>query len=184
MKKIVFLFLLATSMMFASSTNVVETVQTAKELVEQSKPVVNTVYNDSKDLVKQLYEDSKGLGLKLEEGLKYVAEGLKTTSIKAWDILVRQQLVWSFCYLFLTLLSMFSVYQFFKQYKTTFTNLDEDSDVKGSKIFLSVIFGLIALTSSVGSGLHFEQMITGFVNPEYGALKTLFEVISDFKNIK
>jgi hypothetical protein len=39
----------------------------------------------------------------------------------------------------------------------------------------------ICITLSVFSFLHFSDMLTGFINPEFGALKTIMEVV---KNIK
>jgi gas vesicle protein len=214
MKKIVFLLLATTSMMFAQSgsklvkttekvkelteksvsninnvsVNVKETSSNAKELVkttsnavgtayQDGKSATSTVYGDGKEIVKQLYGDTKEFGSKLEGALTYVAEGLKTTSIKAWEILVKQQLVWSYCFLFLTLLSLYSVYKFFNQYSKTVSDVDNAGDIKQSNIALSTILGTIALSSSIVSGVHFEQMITGFVNPEFGALRTLVEII-------
>ena len=219
MKKIVFLLLATTSMMFAqSSSELVKTTEKVKELTEKGLSNVNnvsvnvkeastntkeivkstsnavstvyddgksataTVYGDGKDIVKQLYEDSKHLGSKLEGAISYVAEGLKTTSIKAWEILVKQQLVWSYCFLFLTLLSVYSIYRFFNQWKTMNSDVDESGDIKQSHIILTFMLGVVAVVSSLASGLHFEQMITGFVNPEFGALRTLFEIIQ--QNIK
>lgn len=219
MKKIVFLLLATTSMMFAQSgSELVKTSEKVKELTEKglsnvnnvsvnvkeasnntkevvkatsnavgtayqdSKSATATVYGDSKNIVKQLYEDSKHLGSKLEGAISYVAEGLKTTSIKAWEILVKQQLVWSYCFLFLTLLSLYSVYRFFNQWKIMNSDLDESEDIKQSHIVLTFVLGVVAVVSSLASGIHFEQMITGFVNPEFGALRTLFEIIQ--QNIK
>ena len=175
------------------SVNVKEASNNTKEIVKSTSNAVSTVYGDgktatatvygdSKDIVKQLYDDSKILGGKLEGAISYVAEGLKTTSIKAWEILVKQQLVWSYCFLFLTLLSLYSVYRFFNQWKIMNTDLDESGDIKGNQGGLTAILGLIALFSSIVSGIHFEQMITGLVNPEFGALRTLFEIIQ--QNIK
>jgi hypothetical protein len=211
MKKIVFLLLATTSMMFAQSgSELVKTSEKIKEVTEKGlsnvnnvsintkealqttsnaigtiyndgKSGVGTVYEDSKDLTKQLYTDSKILGSKIEETLKSVAEGLKTTSVKAWEILVKQQLVWSLCYLFLTLLSLYSIYRFFNQWKYMIEDKDESGDIKESQAVLTLILGTISLASSIVSGIHFEQMITGFVNPEFGALRTLFEIIQNIK---
>jgi len=218
MKKIVFLLLATTSMMFAQSgSELVKTSEKIKDLTEKGlsnvnnvsinvkeasnntkevlqttsnavgtiyndgKSGVGTVYEDGKDLTKQLYADSKVLGSKIEETLKSIAEGLKTTSIKAWEILVKQQLVWSLCYLFLTLLSLYSIYRFFNQWKYMTEDKDESGDIKASQGVLTLMLGIIAFVSSIISGIHFEQMITGFVNPEFGALRTLFEMIQNIK---
>jgi|688.fasta_scaffold296518_2 hypothetical protein len=185
--KTIFLLLLLsfTTISFAESKleNVTETVQTVKEnskelktVYEDTKQVTSTVYDDSKDLLKVLYEDGKIVSSKLEAALISIAEGLKTTSLKAWDILVKQQLVWSWCYLLLTLSSIFLWYRFGKQFIRTQTDLTETKETKDSNTIMLVLIGFLAVADSIASALHFEQMMTGFLNPEFGAIRTLFEL--------
>lgn len=146
-----------------------------------SKDATKTVYSDSKELVKELYADGKSLGLKLEDGLKSLAQGLKTTSIKAWEILVLQQRVWSLCYLSVTILSLIISYRFTKQFGKMQTDVTETGDVKESNITMTIILGLVSVSLLIASMLHFEKMVTGFVNPEFGAIRTLFEIIQTLR---
>lgn len=140
MKKVILLALLSISMTFAQTTtptigeklvensekikefsqnsnvtltNVTQNVKQSSEALKKTSEAVGTVYKDSKTVVGTAYDDGKSL--------QSVAEGLKTTSIKAWEILVKQQQVWSWCYLFLTLTSLFLWYKFSVQLKKTQT---------------------------------------------------------------
>ena len=164
-----------------SSEALKKTTNAVGQVYDDSKTVVGTAYDDGKSLLKVFYDDGKILATKLETGLQSLAEGLKTTSIKAWEILVKQQQVWSWCYLFLTLSSLFLWYKFSVQLKKTQTDLTETSDLKTSNIIVTVLFAFVALLDSVVAGIHFEQMMTGFINPEFGALRTLFELVQTLK---
>jgi len=144
-------------------------------LFAQTQKGIEKVYNDGKESVKTLYGDVKSLAPELKEGLASIAEGLKTTSEKAWDILVLQQQVWSWCFLFVTLSAIFLWWKFFKQYKLTSTDLTETGEIKTSNKILSFLLICLALVDSIIAGLHFEQMVTGFINPEFGALRTIIE---------
>lgn len=160
---------------------IIETVYSdSKELTESvykdGKIVTGTLYNDSKDLLHLLYEDGKIVSSKLESALLSIAEGLKTTSLKAWDILVKQQLVWSWCYLLLTLSSMFLWYKFGVQFIKMQNDKDENGQIKDTNVVYAVLICILALIDSGISGFHFEQMMTGFINPEFGAIRTLFEL--------
>jgi hypothetical protein len=139
-------FLFITSIVFAEtpkptleniSNNVKElesvyknTKATSSVVYEDSKTATSTVYKDSKELLSQLYQDGKIVSSKLEAALISIAEGLKTTSLKAWDILVKQQVVWSWCYLILTLSSIFLWYKFGKQFLKTQTDLTFTNELK------------------------------------------------------
>ena len=164
-----------------SSEALKKTSEAVGTIYNDSKTVVGTAYDDGKSLLKVFYDDGKILATKLETSLQSLAEGLKTTSIKAWEILVKQQQVWSWCYLFLTLSSLFLWYKFGTQLKKTQTDLTETSDLKNSNILTTVLFATIALTDSIAAGIHFEKMMTGFINPEFGALRTLFELVQTLK---
>ena len=194
MKKFLFLALLATSFSFASTTETVkETVkENADKIITESAKGLNTTYTDSKSGVTAVYDDGKGaistvyndmksLAPDIKSALVSIAEGLKTTSEKVWDILVKQQLVFSLSYLVLFISSLFLWFQFKKQYNLLQTDLDEDNNIKDKNILFTVLLALLAITDSVVSGLHMVDMITGFVNPEYGALKNIIEVASTLK---
>ena len=154
--------------------------QDSKEITstvyQDGKQATTTVYDDSKELLRIMYEDGKIVSTKLESALLSIAEGLKTTSMKAWDILVRQQLVWSWCYLIVTLSSIFLWYKFGRAYNDLLTDVTPTGEIKNEKILFVIFLGGLALVDSIISGFHFEQMMTGFINPEFGAIRTLFEL--------
>jgi hypothetical protein len=198
----------------------------------QSKTTKDTIYNDGKQLFKQVYNDAKTLTPKIEAAITSLATSLKTSANNVWEIIVKQQVVWSWCFLILTLVSLLNWCVFYKKlYPSTkdieFTVLIRDvidkvpngkfdayyegrDDYKNdmrSKRFTYTKTGteeynapklidekettfkksvkLLHLTScvtlSVFSFYHFSDMLTGFLNPEFGALKTIVEVAKQLK---
>ena len=49
-------------------------------------------------------------------------------------------------------------------------------EIKERNIPLTLIYGFLFVGISITSALHFEPMMTGFFNPEFGALRTLIEL--------
>jgi hypothetical protein len=215
MKKIIlFIALMTMTLSFAQSKQV-------DKLLDNSEQGISTVYKDGTTVVKTVYNDAKSLSPKIELALKSLATELKTTTNALWDILVKQQLVWSIGFLILTLTSIFNWYLFYK--RNLNIKLTEKDFVKGNrvnkksiknpeytsygggergKIFLETNdseeeilipiintnnnwFKYLHLTICIGlSGLsiyHFSDMLTGFINPEFGALKTIAEIAIKLK---
>ena len=191
MKKLLLLALLATSLSFASTTETVkETVkENADKIITESAKGLNTtytdgksgvgvVYDDSKNLISNVYSDVKSLGPDIKGALVNIADALKTTSEKVWDILVKQQLVFSISYLITFIMAFIIWFQFRKQLKILNTDLDQDGLVKEKNIPIVIILGILAFADSIFASFHLVEMITGFVNPEYGALKNIIEVVT------
>ena len=220
MKKIfLFIALMTMTLSFAQSKQV-------DKILDNSKDGVSTAYNDSKQAVSTVYNDIKSLSPKVESAIKSLATELKTTTNALWVILVRQQLVWSICFLILTLSALLNWFLFYKRNlnklnendfiigkKPIFgdilnTNYDKyytkyDDDIKGKMYIKSdtptgeedillpitnpnnIWFKYLHLIICIGlSGLsvyHFSDMLTGFINPSYGALKTIVEVATKLK---
>jgi len=202
MKKFIYLALLATTMSFGQTTvkNTVETAindtkqqveQTTSEIknvsgevaktAQQGKATLSTVYGDGKDGVKAIYGDISSLGGEAKSAIKSIVQEVKEISGKAWLLLVRQQMIWSLCFLAITLSSLILGYKFFNQFKFMINDLNETGDVKERNIPLTFIYGLLFAGAAYASAIHFEPMMTGFFNPEFGALRTLVEL---GKNIK
>lgn len=216
MKKIIIALLLTTSFAFATKT-------------EKDK---EGVYNDIKQASSTIYKDAKTLAPKIETAVTEVAKGLKVGAESVWNILVKQQLVWSICFLILTLSSLFNWYLF---YKRTYTSKDkieytvlerdiigdilnpnyesyygersqykndpraqthikgaigkeqynapkysEEINSKNKKVFYYVHL-MICLILSYFSFIHFSDMLTGFINPEFGAMKNIAEIALQLK---
>lgn len=193
MKKFIYLALLATSMSFAQTT-VKEAVNDTKKQIEQSasdvkntasnlsktaqqgKASLSSVYGDSKDGIKTVYGDLSSLGGEAKGAIKDIVKELKQVSVKAWDLLVRQQMIWSLCYLAVTLSSLILGFRFFKQLKITGTDRTSTDDYKSTNIVLSIVYGTLFVSALLFSSLHLEPMLTGFFNSEFGALRTLIEL--------
>ena len=193
MKKFIYLALLATTMSFGQ-TAVKEVVNETKNQIEQSasdvkntasnlsktaqegKASLSSVYGDSKDGIKTVYGDLSSLGGEAKGAIKDIVKELKTVSIKAWDLLVRQQMIWSLCYLAVTLSSLILGFRFFKQLKITGTDRTSTDDYKSTNIVLSIVYGTLFVSALLFSSLHLEPMFTGFFNAEFGALRTLIEL--------
>ncbi|MFZ2965620.1 MAG: hypothetical protein WA079_01470 [Leuconostoc falkenbergense] len=205
--KLLFAALMTMTLSFAQKKQV-------DKIIDNSKDGVSTVYNDSKEAVSTVYNDVKSMSPKVEEAVKSLAEQFKTTTNALWNILVKQQLVWSICFLILTLTSIFNWWLFYKrnlQIKLTKDDFvtgqrdiigeipnpnynrygDSDSQMINGPVGKEEILLLISnpnnnwfkylhlficITLSVFSFYHFSDMLTGFFNPEYGALQTIMKV--------
>ena len=214
MKKVLLLVVLfTTSFVFAGNT--------------ESKKVTNsTAYKDGKEAVTTVYNDIKESAPKVFQALEVLAKELKTTTESLWGILVKQQEVWSWCFLILTISSLINWYLFykrnispkieyvtlkrsmvgqipndeFKEYvksdndprsKTTKLGVIEDAEeeylcpketpVSGIRMVTQLIHLALCLILSYYSFIHFADMLTGFINPEFGALKTITTVVQSFK---
>ena len=219
MKKIILFIALMTMTLSFAQTSKAEINRIIKEqsdgIITPAQKGISTVYKDGKNTISTVYNDIKSLSPKVESAIKSLATELKTTTNALWIILVRQQLVWSICFLILTITSIFNWFIFYKRNLNSRTT--EDDFVKGQKIFDHAVnpdydryktgseqflktqedilipiinsnntwFKYLHLIICIGlSGLsiyHFSDMLTGFINPEFGALKTIVEVATKLK---
>jgi len=155
---------------FAPSKSFSKTVKDGTSTVYgDGKEAITTVYTDAKDIVKDLTPEAKKM-------IVAIANKLEKTTNQVWDILVKQQKVWSWCYLLLTIGAVILWYRFYIQFNVMKKELTEEQEMKESNIALTVIFGITAVVSSCYSSYHFVDMMTGFMNPEYGAMKSIYQV--------
>lgn len=198
MRNILLILCLFTTGLFAQTTEkttekVVENFsKTSKDIVKTTSNIadktvngIDRVYTDGTKVVEKAYEVVETIAPKIEEALKSIGSSLKMSANQVWDILVRQQLVWSICYLIVTILALFSWGHFLWRFKVGSTQPIQEEPNKGewkdSNVAMVVITCIIAVSLSITSYLHFEKMLTGFINPEYGALKTIAEVAAQIK---
>lgn len=217
MKKFLLFIMLTISLSLIAKENSFD------KTVNKTEQGINTIYNDSKELTKTVYSDLKSITPKLESAINSVASGLKVGAENVWQILIKQQLVWSIGFLILTLTSIFNWYLFYK--RNLNTKLTEQDFVKGEKIsydsiknpdynsyaskddiksqlyidkdktieeilipivnpnniWFKYLHFTICLILSILSIYHFSDMLTGFINPEFGAMKMLFETVKTLK---
>lgn len=137
---------------------------------------IGTVYGDTKNGVSTLYNDVKSLYPDAKSTIQELYDQIKKVSSYTWNLLVKQQQVWSWCYLFGELLFFFAVYRFWKSYETYKTDKDETGSSKSVNILPIIILGGSSLLLGYFSLIHFEAMMTGFFNSEFGALRNLIEI--------
>ena len=225
-----------TSLSFAQTSKSLEKglVQTSSTVVTSAKDGVVTVYNDSKEGVKEVYYQIKSASPKAASIISSMADKLEVGVDSVWKILVRQQLVWSICFLILTISSIINWYTFYNKYITIKFNVDTaiigkrmvltsipnpefdqsyydankkylGSDYSSDKERINRIsfkrniphesaedyimappvtpgfsgFKYLHLIICIGLSLlsiyHFGTMLTGFINPEFGAMKNIME---------
>ena len=166
----------------SKNSKAVEQVATeAKNAAKTGSNAVATVYGDTKDGVKTIYGDIKSLAPDAKFAMQEIIKTLKTTSNKVWDLLVKQQLVWSWCYLIAELFALFSVWKFYSQLKTAKTEKDETGETYTANWIQCFLTGVVAFSLTAISVTHFQAMMTGFINPEFGALMNLVELAKTIK---
>jgi hypothetical protein len=177
MKKFLFLALLSSVTMFAQSDKISKSIDKNVDKIEKGtktfygdvKDGTVTIYQDAKDVVKYLTPEAKNLIVK-------IAQKLEKTTDQVWDILVRQQKVWSWCYLLLSFSAIFLWVRFYIQFNVAKTDLSEENEVKEMNVIFAIVLFIFATSASIFSSMHFIDMMTGFMNPEYGAMKNLYQV--------
>lgn len=188
MRKLLVFAILTSSLTFAQGVK--ETLKESKKQLEKTKEIVKdgtetvskakssalNVYGDLKDGTALVYDDFKTLGNEAKGAMSEIVKSVKNISLKTWDLLVKQQKVWSFMYLALTLSSIFLWYKFNTFFKKMQTELTELNEYKLSNVLLTFCFFIFAVASSVHSVSNMEQMLTGFINPEFGALRNVIEL--------
>ena len=226
-----------TSLSFAQTSKSLEKglVQTSSTVVTSAKDGVVTVYNDSKEGVKEVYYQIKSASPKAAGVISKMADKLEIGVESVWKILVRQQLVWSICFLILTISSIINWFTFYKKYikininiigepiigkrstlnfvdnpefnieyynankqhagssyssdriKTDHLMFKKSIEYTGEEDYIletpltetmstfKYLYLFICIGLSLLSIYHFGAMMTGFINPEFGAMKNIME---------
>lgn len=148
--------------------------QTKAKQSDTPKVSISTVYND----VKQRVDVNSP---KMEQAINVIAKDLKITADRVWDILVKQQLVWSWCILAGELFTLLSWLHFWYRLKLQREDLDKYGDTKDSRVAGSVVTGILAGASTIVAAIFFSTMVTGFINPEYGAIRDIANVATSLR---
>jgi len=127
---------------------------------------------------------------KVGNAIKELAIQLQVPAEHVYQILVKQQVVKSITWLLVFILSFISLWNFFKVFRNFNRVIIEedgcddahnDSDCRENKAFsigvISIILTGLALIGMMVVAAHLSDIVTGFINPEYGALKEIFEII-------
>lgn len=135
------------------------------------EPIQNEVsYTDTSNTFKMIYSDIK-------EAISGLAEGLNVGAKHVYTVLVKQQLVNSFTNLLILGISLFLIFSFLKSYKSE--EIWETHDNPTGLGIYRILQGLIGLTLFIFFVANISETITGLINPEYGAMENIIELIKD-----
>ena len=166
MKKLLFM-LLAFTTLTINANSVEKLTKSVTNVVDSTKiATVNGVnFVDTSSTFKTMYQDVKS-------GIMGLAEGLKVGAEHVYIILVKQQVVKAVTWLILSIFSLIIFYFFCKGFKK---GIDEDW---GERLVPYTLFlGGASLIFIVICGLNIETMVTGFINPEYGAIMDIINFV-------
>ncbi len=168
--------ILMSSLMVTAQTSQEEIAKIAKEqsdgILTSAQSGTKTVYNDGKEVVTTVYNDAKSLTPKIANGINEIAKGLKIGAESVWKILIRQQLVWSITILLSLIGTILSWIHFWYRFNIACEN-DWGRSGSGHYELICIMCAVISISGSVLVVIHFNDMITGFLNPEYGAMRDI-----------
>lgn len=174
-----------------------ENVYSVSKNVSETKEVVknqtSSLRQDIKDGISTIHSDvteaTKYITPKAEALLKNVFDKVGNTTIKLWEIIVKQQKVMSWCYLILFIISgisFISISRKVSEIKKLISNKIEDELKEKSlmKFNYIVLFCSVVIfsVSSYHAIPNLGKMMTGFINPEFGAIEQIYEKYQIEKN--
>lgn len=132
--------------------------------------VVNPLPDSTKLNMNKVYEDVKS-------GLTGLASALKVGAEHVYGILVKQQIVTSCVWLTVFLIGFLSIINWFKAYKSNevwYNDEDYSEHITGLGIIrvIQIVISLILLITSI---MQIDVIFTGFINPEYAAIKEIMQ---------
>jgi len=148
----------------------------------ETKVSTAVVYNDSKEAVKIVYSDVKSLSPDVQKALNKLGKSLNSSAEEVWQVLIKQQLVYSIGILIVILLTIGSWIHFYYRINEYRENpINNKGDLSESRGMVSALCCIIALVGTATSIIHFNMMLTGFINPKYGAIMDIMNTIKLLK---
>jgi hypothetical protein len=183
MKKVLSI-LMVFGLLFTSQTkafNVSQTLDSVKSVATSIKDsAVQSVKEvDTSSTFKLMYSDFK-------QGIVALASSLKVGAEHVYEVLVRQQIVYAIVFLSLTIIGFILILNWIKKYKDDkevwwdSCSYNGKGDVTGLGVlrFIQILVALIM----IGIGVcNISSIMTGFVNPEYGAIQDVIEMVKDVR---
>jgi len=194
--KNIFTIVAVASMMFASTQSFAQTSKDvtgtvnntvnqvsgqATNIVDKTSNGIGVLHDDVKDLLGVAHEDLKVIAPKIESAITEIAKGLKTGAANVWEILVKQQLVWSLCYLLIFILAIASWIHFYYRFNKGSREVNEDGEWRAANIAIAAITCILSIAISIAAVQNLEPMMTGFFNPEFGAMRNIIQFATQFK---
>lgn len=182
MKRLILLFSMLFGFMFQSkATDLSTIVDSTKQFVMEMKDsaVASVKEIDTSSTFKTMYSDFK-------QGIVALASSLKVGAEHVYGVLVRQQIVYGIVYLIILLIGVYLTSNWLKNYK----NKDElwaetgryggSSEPTGLGVFRTIQIVVAAVMLIIGIA-NIDNIMTGFINPEYGAIQDVIEMVKDMQ---
>lgn len=121
--------------------------------------------DSTKLTVGKVYTDVKA-------GIEGLAKGLKVGAEAVFAILVKQQIVYAitYCILLIAVIISWICYKKFWKYA-------DENDWSEGHFIIVVVWTLINFAGTIAVICTIGDIVTGFINPQYGAIKDIFEFI-------
>lgn len=176
MKKVIFLIAMVFGLMFQSkATDLSAIADSTKQFVTELKDsAVQSVKEiDTSSTFKQMYSDFK-------QGIVALASSLKVGAEHVYEVLVRQQIVYGVVFLIVLLIGIYLTTNWLKNYKNKDEEWSDGTDPTGIGFFRTI--QIIVAVIMMGIGIfHIDTIMTGFINPEYGAIQDVIEMVKDIQ---
>ena len=160
---------------YSKESNIVtETITNVSNGIDTLKTnAINTAKAiDTSSVSKQLYTD-------LKSGLVGIAGALKVGAEHVYEILVRQQIVNSITWVLIGIVPLLFLLIFGKvMWKWAAENADKSD---GFSIFIGFVFYCFTIIPSIICMFHLDTIVTGFINPEFGALEQIMDWVKNNK---
>jgi hypothetical protein len=167
---IIFLFVISftnAQVLDSIASKTTQVVTTTKEAVKDGVAVIDTSSN-----FKLIYGDIK-------TGIAALASGLKVGAEHVYMILVKQQVVNAIVWLLIGFIPLIVLLIFGKSMWNWADKNSDESD--GFTVFIAILFYLFTILPSFFLMFNIDTVVTGFVNPEYGAIKDIIEIVQEHK---
>ena len=160
--------------------------QTVASVIDSTKSVVSNAIDSTKTAVK------KGVGIvdtssnfkmvytDIKDGISALASGLRVGAEHVYMVLVKQQIVYAIVYLIVGLFALFLIVNWINGYKDTKQKWAEDEGPTGLGVIKTIQMAIAGVMLGVFL-FHIDTIIMGFVNPEYGAIQTIIDIVKDNK---
>jgi hypothetical protein len=115
-----------------------------------------------------------------------LASSLKVGAEHVYEVLVRQQIVYAIVFLSLTIIGFILILNWIKKYKDDkekwwdSCSHNGKGDVTGLGGLRSIQIFVALVMIGIGIGT-INSIMTGFINPEYGAIQDVIEMVKDVK---
>lgn len=176
MKRQIFLIVMLFGFMFQSKANVVSTlIDSTKQMVTEFKDsTVKTIKEiDTSSTFRLMYTDFK-------QGVIALGSVLKVGAEHVYGVLVRQQIVYGIIYLLFLICGVLLTYNWIKKYKDKNEDWTNGQDPTGLGIVRTIQIIIAFIFIFIGT-FNIDKTITGFVNPEYGAIEEVIKMVEKVK---